>query len=130
MTTTTNLALTLIEANQAQKEVTANAAFVALDAAIAESAEVEVADGTTAVAAATMRGAVHLLLVDGSPATSTAFTVELAAVKRMLAITNTTGYTATVACDGAATGAAEATIAAGATKLVYADGTQVYGVGS
>lgn len=129
MSTTDNLALTLIETNQSQKEVTANEAFAGLDAAICETLDVQVEDGTNTVAAADVRGAVQLVLLDeGSPGLSAAFTLELAAVKRLLVITNTTAYDATVVCDGAASGAEEVVVVAGGTRTVYCDGTQVFGM--
>ncbi len=129
MSTTDNLALTLIETNQSQKEVTANEAFSGLDAALCETLDVQVEDGTNAVAAAAVRSAVQLVLLDeGSPGLSAAFTLELAAVKRLLVITNTTAYDATVACDGAASGAEEVVVAAAGTRTVYCDGTQVFGM--
>lgn len=129
MSTTDNLALTLIETNQSQKEVTANTAIAALDAAICEATEVEIADGSNAVSAATVRGAQVLVLIGADTSTPTAaFDVELAAVKRMLLIQNLTDYTATVVCAGASTGASEAEVYADNLALVYCDGTQVFGI--
>lgn len=127
MTTTANLALTLIETNQSQKETTANTALSGLDAAICDTATIEVADGTNEVDADTMREAVHLLLSE-TTSVSEAFDVELAAVKRLLAITNDTSYDATVVCADAATGAGEASLPAGSSIIVYCDGTQVFGI--
>jgi len=128
MSTTDNLALTLVETNQSQKEVTVNTAFAGIDAAVCNSAAVAVVDGANAVSAATARGAQHLLLSDGSPAPTAAFDVVLPAIKRLLIITNATSFDATVACSGAATGASEEAVAAGASRLVYCDGTQVFGM--
>jgi len=126
MSTTDNLALTLIETNQSQKEVTANSAFAAFDAAICEAAEVEIADGTNEVAAATMRGAQTLVLVDSGSPPSSEFYLELEPVKRLLVIVNATAYDATIVCADASSGAAEASIAAEANALVYCDATQVH----
>lgn len=131
MSTTDNLALTLIETNQAQKEVTANTAIAALDAAICEATEVEIEDGSNAVSAATMRAAQMLVLIGADTSTPTAaFDVELAAVKRLLVVVNATDYDATVACSGAATGAEEAVVGSDGKALVYCDGTQVYLIAS
>ena len=128
MTTTANLALTLIETNQSQKEVTANTAISKIDSAITNTTTVSVEDGMNTIAAADVREAVHLELIDGSPGTSAAFTVELPAVKRMLALTNSTDYDATIVCADAATGAAEAVLPSGETRTVICDGTQVRGM--
>jgi hypothetical protein len=126
MTTTTNLAITLIDTNQSQKEVTANNALEAIDSALTGTTDIAVEDGTNVLTAAQVRSAQHFELIDGTP--TAAFTVELPAVKRVLVITNATSYEATVVCDGAATGAAEATIAAGVSGVVYCDATQVFGM--
>lgn len=128
MSTTDNLGITLIETNQTQKEVTANAAFAALDAAMCEVATVDVDDGTTTLLDADVREAQMLVLAAGSPGLTGAITVELPAVKRLLLIRNDSGEDATITCEGASTGAEEATIVNGETGLVYCDGAQVYGV--
>lgn len=128
MSATTNLGLGHIDTNQSQKEVTHNEALDDLDAALCDSSDIEVTDGTNSLTAAQVRAAQHLELVEGSPATSAAFTVELAAIKRLMIVTNSTANDATVVCDGAATGAAEATVTAGASRVIYCDATQVFGM--
>ena len=125
MTTTTNLGITLIDTNQSQKEVTANAAILALEEAATEWLAVEVEDGANAVASADVRENQLLILTAGSPGPSAAFDVELPALKRMLAIRNDAGYTATIACAGAATGAAESVIEDGKAALVFCTGSEV-----
>lgn len=128
MTTTANLALTLIETNQSQKEVTANTAISKLDSAITETTTISVEDGTNEIAAADVREAAHLELIDGSPGTSAAFTVELPAVKRQLILTNSTDYDATIVCADAVSGASEASLPSGETRTVYCDGAEVRGM--
>lgn len=125
MSTTDNLALTLIETSQAQKEVTANQAFAALDAAICESLTFEVGDGANEPTEAQVREAVRILLVAGSPAPSGAVTVTLPAVKRLLIISNACGEEAAVGCDG---GSESVAVADGASALIYCDGAEVYGI--
>lgn len=125
MTTTTNLGITLIDTNQSQKEVTANAAILALEEAATEWLAFEVEDGANAVASADVRENQLLILTAGSPGPSAAFDVELPALKRMLAIRNDAGYTATIACAGAATGAAESVIEDGKAALVFCTGSEV-----
>lgn len=127
MSTTDNLALTLIETSQAQKEVTANQAFAALDAAICESLTFEVGDGANEPTEAQVREAVRILLVAGSPAPSGAVTVTLPAVKRLLFVSNDCGETADIECDG---GSETVEVADGASVLVYCDGIEVYGISS
>lgn len=128
MSTTDNLGLTLIDVNQSQKEVTANEAFSALDAALCDTMAVDVLDGTNAVAAATVQENAHLYLVAGSPAPTTTLTVELPAVKRLLVITNGCGELAEVACAGAGSPPTTVEVPNGTTALVYCDGAEVYGV--
>lgn len=130
MTTTTNLGITLIDTNQSQKEVTANAAVQALEDAITEWATVDVVDGTNTLASADVRDNQLIVLAEGSPGTTAAFTVELPALKRLLLIRNATTDSATIVCAGAATGAAEASIAPGDTEMVYCTGTEVIQVTS
>lgn len=124
MTTTTNLGIDLIETNQTQKEVTANAATTALEAALTDAVEIEIEDGSNAVADADFRDGVALVLTDGG--VTAAFDVVLPALKGIKAVINTTGEDATIACEDAASGAEESTIPAGTTAIVYCDGTQVW----
>lgn len=128
MSNTPNLDITLVETQQLQPEVTMNSGILAFERAITESAEIECVDGLNSVTAEDAREHIHLRLIDGSPGTSAAFTVELPAVKRMLALTNSTDYDATIVCADAATGAAEAVLPSGETRTVICDGTQVRGM--
>jgi hypothetical protein len=56
------------------------------------------------------------------------FVVALPALHGWKLVTNDTSYDATVVCAGAGTGASEAEVAAGATAIVYCDGSEVVGV--
>ena len=126
MSTTDNLALTLVETNQSQKEVTVNTAISGIDAAMCEAESVACEDGTNAVSAATMRATQALVLEDsGSPPTGE-FYVELAAVKRLLFVRNATAENAVIVCADASSGAAEAELHAGNAAVLYCDGTQVH----
>lgn len=127
MSTTDNLALALIETSQAQKEVTANQAFAALDAAICETLTFEVADGANEPTAAQVREAVRLLLAAGSPAPSGPVTLTLPTVKRLLIISNECGESVTVECDG---GSETVTVTDGSSALVYCDAAEVYSIAS
>lgn len=126
MSTTDNLLLPLVATHQAQKEVTVNDSFAALDAALTESVAIPATDGVLAVGATDMLSAAQLVLVHGDETAD--FTAELAAIKRELIITNSTAYDVTVACSGAGSGAGEAIIDAGASAKVYCDGTQIFAV--
>lgn len=128
MSNTPNLDIPLVETQQLQPEVTMNSGILAFERAITESAEIECVDGINTVTSAEAREHLHLLLVDGSPATSTAFDVVMPAIKRMVIVTNDCDYSATVSCDGAATGASEAVVAAGTSSYLYCDGAQVFGM--
>jgi len=126
MTTTANLALTLIETNQSQKEVTANTAISGLDAAMTAWTTIDVDDGSNAIAAADVRGNQFLLLSAGSPGLTGPIDVVLPAIKRLLVIRNESGDTATISCSGAASGAEEVELATDTHAIVYNDGTQVW----
>lgn len=128
MSNTPNLDIPLVETQQLQPEVTMNSGILAFERAITESAEIECVDGLNSVTAEDAREHIHLRLIDGSPGTSAAFTVELPAIKRMVIVTNDCDYSATVSCDGAATGASEAVVAAGTSSYLYCDGAQVFGM--
>jgi hypothetical protein len=72
-----------------------------------------------------MQAAVRFVLTAGSPAPGGTVTVTLAAVKRLLMITNDCGEDAEIECDG---GSLSVSIADGASSVVYCDGSEVYGV--
>jgi hypothetical protein len=125
MSTTTNLAITLIDTNQSQKEVTANAAVQALEDAITEALTVDVDDGENVLSLAEVRENQMIVLSAGSPGLTGPITVEVPAVKRLLLIRNTSGETATITCADAASGALEGEVLDGDTELLYCDGTEV-----
>lgn len=128
MTTTANIGITLIDVNQAQASAAANTALQRIENALTEADTIEVVDGINTVTTAQAQEAVAIVLTAGSPAPGAAFDVVLPAIKRFLIIKNDSGEDAVLGCDGAATGANEATVADGAVALVYCDGTAVYSV--
>lgn len=128
MSNTPNLDIELVETQQLQPEVTMNTAIWGIERAITETGEVGCGDGLNVLSDADVREQIHLNLIDGSPATTAAFTVQLPAIKRLLVVTNSTAYDATLVCDGASTGAEELTVGAGATRALYCDATQVRGM--
>lgn len=125
MSNTPNLNIPLVETNQSQKEVTMNTAIWAFERALTESTEIECDDGTTAVTDEEAREAVHLRLTEVS-GLSAPFTVELPAIKRLLIVTNSTGQDATIVCEAAESGSAEAELGDGETSVIYCDATQVF----
>ena len=89
MSATPNLAIAHILQNQAQKEVTANAALDALDQALTDALAVDcAAGGTVTLAAADFTARVFFSLT-GAPAA--AFTLSISATKRLFAVANGTG---------------------------------------
>lgn len=124
MSNTPNLDIPLVETQQLQPEVTMNTAIWRFERAITETLDVECDDGTNVVSGEDVRENVHLHLTAGS--VSAAFTVELPAIKRLIAITNAAGYDATIVCADADSGAAEADVLDGATAILYCDGAQVF----
>jgi hypothetical protein len=115
---TPNLAIPLIVASQSQKEVTANAAIVALDRAITGTVVADVAAGNVALISAQYREALGVRVIN---ATVPGRTVTLPMVKRY----------ALVSVDAATStedvivqrGTASVVVARGSAALIRTDGT-------
>ncbi|MBX6323947.1 MAG: hypothetical protein IRY94_19190, partial [Rhodospirillaceae bacterium] len=90
---TPNLAITHVAASQNQKEVTINDALDRLDMAMNDTTDIDCTGGDTVIAATDWRENFLLRLV-GSPAD--AFTVTVPDGKRVAAVHNKTGRTATL----------------------------------
>lgn len=117
MTTTANLGITHIAASQNQKEVTANAAFSALDAAITETLAVSVSAGNAALTQAQVRAAAVLAI---SGATTSGRTVTWPAVKRPFFATLDASSTKAVSIKR---GAKAYPIYPGGALYLFSDGT-------
>ena len=114
---TPNLAISHIQASQDQKEVTANAAFDALDLAMTESGLLDVsAGGVITVPSAQARGLVRLVLT-GAPGAGV--TVAFPAVKRLLLLRNDADAMAVITRAG---GAGETTVEPGDQRILYLSG--------
>jgi len=115
-----NLAIPHIAASQNQKEVTANAAFDALDLAMTESGLLDVgAGGLVSVPSAQARGLARLVLT-GAPGAGV--TVAFPAVKRLLLLRNDADAVAVITRAG---GGAETTVEPGDQRLLYLSGNGV-----
>lgn len=118
MTTTPNLLITHIAANQAQKEVTANAGFDALDKAFCQFTAIALADANLTLTDAQMLGN---FFVKFTGALTAARTITVPARAKMLVVENaTTGGSAlnVKTPTGTAVG-----IPPDERKLLYCDGT-------
>jgi hypothetical protein len=119
---TPNLALAHIAASQTQKEVTANAAFDALDTAVTDQQSINCAGAADVTPASTIVNAMVLLLtglLTGS------INLKLPQVKRPYFVRNTTTGTFTITVkttNGASTGVI---VPQGSGCWVYSDGTNV-----
>jgi hypothetical protein len=116
--TTPNLAIPLIVASQSQKEVTANAAFTALDRAITATFVADVAAGNVTLTAAQYREALGVRVIN---ATVPGRTVTLPMVERY-ALISVDGATATEDVT-VQRGAATVIVPAGSAALIRTDGT-------
>ncbi|WP_270934591.1 hypothetical protein [Falsiroseomonas oryzae] len=116
--TTPNLAIPLIVASQSQKEVTANAAFTALDRAITCTFVADVAAGGVTLTAAQYRAALGVRVINATVPgrTVTLPPVERYAIVSVDAATSTEGVTVQ-------RGTASAVVEAGSAALVRTDGT-------
>ena len=122
---TPNLAIAHIQASQDQKEVTANAAFDALDLALTASLAVDCsAGGTISVSAADLRRHVRLVL-GGAPGAG--FTLELADVPRLLAMRNATDADASL---NNTAGSETVDLPAGAEVMIHSGPDGIAGVGA
>ncbi len=121
MSTTPNLAIPHILQSQAQKEVTANAAFDRLDEAINDQATVDVSAGNTTVSADDFHRNV-LLVLTGSPSGTLDLTIPQS--KRLFVVQNDCGQDVAVR-TGAGT---QVVLTNGQRRLLYGDGTNVVAV--
>lgn len=120
MATTQNLAIEHIVASQYQKEVTANAAFDALDGAIAGLLEVSLSSGDVALTA-TQALAALVIRTTGTMAGTATITVP-ASRKLYVVLHDASGSFNVTVKTAAGTGAA---IPSGERAVVYCDGTDV-----
>ncbi len=127
---TPNLQITHIVANQDQKEVTANAAFDALDEAM-NDAVTKIIAGDDALTTSEARDNFFIILEpDSALSASAGFTLDFPDTnKRFMGIYNNTGFPCTVQNSGTS-GGATASIADGAIALIYYDGVDVRIVGA
>jgi hypothetical protein len=87
MTTTPNLLIEHIAANQAQKEVTANAAFDALDKALCQLTSIAILDVDTTLTDAQMLGALSMKFTGTLTAGRT---ITIPAKNKLLVVENST----------------------------------------
>jgi len=114
---TPNLAIAHIQASQDQKEVTANAAFDALDLAMTESGLLDVsAGGIITVPPAQALGLVRLVLT-GAPGAGV--TVAFPAVKRLVLLRNEADAVAVITRAG---GPGETVVEPGDQRILYLSG--------
>ncbi|MEI4233224.1 hypothetical protein [Roseovarius sp. D22-M7] len=114
---TPNLAIAHIQASQDQKEVTANAAFDALDLAMTDSGILDVgAGGIIPVPSAQALGLVRLVLT-GAPGAGV--TVAFPAVKRLVIVCNEADAVAIITRAG---GPGETTVEPGDQRILYLSG--------
>lgn len=118
MTTTPNLQITHIAANQAQKEVTANAAFDALDKALCQLTSIALADADTTLTDAQMIGNMSLKFTG---ALTSGRTITIPAHAKLLLVENGTsgGYALGIKTPSGSA----ITFNAGDRKLLYCDGS-------
>ena len=124
---TPNLALAHIAASQTQKEVTANAAFDALDTAITDQQSINCAGAADVTPSSTIVDAMVLLLtglLTGS------INLKLPAVKRPYIVRNTTTGAFTITVKTVAGGSTGVIVPQGTVAWVYSDGTNVLTVAS
>lgn len=117
MSGTANLAVPYITAAQNQKEVTANAAFNAFDAALTERLAVSVASGNAEPTAAQYRAAAYIAV---SGASASGRTVRLPAIKRPIFIGLDAASTKSVSV---VRGTTSVTLLPGCTLYLFTDGT-------
>jgi hypothetical protein len=117
MTTTPNLLIDHIAANQAQKEVTANAAFDALDKALCQLTSIAIADVDTTLTDAQALGTLSVKFTGTLTASRT---ITVPAKAKLLLVENATtgGFSLNIKTP---TGTAVA-FNAGDRKLLYCDG--------
>ena len=118
MTTTPNLLIDHIAANQAQKEVTANAAFDALDKALCQLTSIAILDVDTTLTDAQMLGTLSMKFTGTLTAGRT---ITIPAKTKLLMVENSTtgGFTLSVKTPSGTA----ISFAVGDRKLLYCDGT-------
>lgn len=118
MTTTPNLLIEHIAANQAQKEVTANAAFDALDKALCQLSSIAILDVDTTLTDAQMLGALSMKFTGTLTAGRT---ITIPAKTKLLVVENGTtgGFTLLVKTPSGTA----ISFAVGDRKLLYCDGS-------
>lgn len=117
MTTTPNLLIEHIAANQAQKEVTANAAFDALDKALCQVNSITILDVDTTLTDAQMLGALSMKFT-GTLTVGRTITIPAKAKLLMVENNTTGGFTVSVKTPSGTA----VSFAVGDRKLLYCDG--------
>jgi hypothetical protein len=117
MPTSPNLGITHVEQNQTNKEVTIDAAIDALDEAMTDTADINVASGNVVVSNADYRENIRLRITG---ATVAGRTVTLPALKRLILITSDSANTQGV---DLIRGSTTIVLAANGSGLFYTDGT-------
>lgn len=117
---TPNLGIAHIAASQDQKEVTANSGLDALDGAVAGQASIDLTNNATP-AASVVTPVMSIKLTGAQGADKT---LTLPSKKHLYIVINacTGGFNSIIKCSG---GGATVSLANGAVKLVYADGTDM-----
>jgi len=119
--TSPNLAIAHITAAQAQKEVTANEAVDKLDLATQDTVDIDTTAGGTIAVTATDYRENFLLRLIGAPAAD--FTLQLPDGKRVFAVQNASGQTATITTTTGST--PTITLATGQIALIGSKGTDL-----
>lgn len=128
MSATPYLAIAYIAASQNQKEVTANAAFEALDNAQNAELVVPITNAGLTLTRAQTQAA---FFFDFTGALTAGANVILPASNRLLAVRNgTTGGESLTVFVSASPAGASVVIAGGVCLLLYCDGVNVYKVGN
>jgi hypothetical protein len=124
MSTTANLVLTLIEQSQSQKEVTANAAITALDAALAGALSVAVTTADVTLTTTQAQNAIYQ--VTGTLTGNRSLIIPAAAGSKLLLVyNNTAGAFSLTVKKATGTGV---TVQQGKRAILYYDGTNVVDV--
>jgi len=120
MTTTPNLLLDHIAASQAQKEVTANAAFDGLDKALCQQTTVALSDADLTLSAAQVVGSMALKFTG---ALTAARTITVPAYAKLLLVENATtgGYALSLKTPSGTA----ITVSNAERKLLYGDGSDL-----
>lgn len=117
MTTTTNLLITHIEQSQAQKEVTANEAFEAIDNAMSEIYSASLSSGNVIITSAQSTRAI---LIAATGCTVGGRTLTVPQIKRLFLVKSDGANTQTFSV---VRGSTSISVVVGETALFYSDGT-------